>query len=246
MLLDAWHDCELDVARSADLERHLEECPGCSSLSGARAVLSEVLTKNAPRYTAPASLRRKIEQSLPKPNRFAMGRRELPWREIALAASLAFFTMLGWNTWLMQTSRSVPQDVGNEIVSDHIRSLMANHLSDVASEDRHTVKPWFMGKLDYSPPVDDFATDGFKLIGGRLDYVGSKPVAALVYQHRAHMINVFVWPTRENDNVSSQPRWSLDHGYHVVRWAHSGMTFWAVSDVDPTELGRFTALLSSK
>lgn len=248
ILLDAWYDGELDAPRSASLERHIEECPACTALSGARSALSEVIV-SAPRYTAPASLRNKIakqfEAQLPKPVVTARPR-EMPWRELAIAASFAFFVVLGWNTWLLDSGRRAPQNIAREIVSDHIRSLMANHLSDVASEDRHTVKPWFMGKLDYSPPVDDLASDGFKLIGGRLDYAGGKPVAALVYQRRAHIINVFVWPTREGDEVTSAPRWSKDHGYHIARWTHSGMTYWAVSDVDPAELERFATILASK
>ena len=133
-----------------------------------------------------------------------------------------------------------------EIVADHVRSLMANHLSDVASEDRHTVKPWFMGKLDYSPPVNDLASDGFKLVGGRLDYAGEKPVSALVYQRGAHLINVFVWPTREGDEALPQPRWSNENGYHLANWSNGGMTYWAISDVDPTELTRLANLLGAK
>jgi anti-sigma factor RsiW len=103
-----------------------------------------------------------------------------------------------------------------------------------------------MGKLDYSPPVDDLASEGFKLVGGRLDYAGGKPVAAVVYQHRAHVINVFVWPTREGDDALPQPRWSSDHGYHVAHWSRSGMTYWAISDVDPADLTRLANLLGAK
>jgi anti-sigma factor (TIGR02949 family) len=246
-LLDAWYDGELDAARSAALERHLEECAGCAALSGARSALSEVLVKSAPRYTAPAALRKRIEAQISRPQDARQPRRlrAMLWRSLAIAASIALFVVVGWNAWLLQSGAPSP-NLENEIVSDHIRSLMANHLSDVASEDRHTVKPWFMGKLDYSPPVDDLASEGFKLAGGRLDYAGGKPVAALVYQHRAHIINVFVWPTREGDDALPQPRWSNDHGYHLAHWSRSGMTYWAVSDVDPAELARLANLLGAK
>jgi anti-sigma factor (TIGR02949 family) len=247
-LLDAWYDGELDAPRSAALERHLEECPGCAALSGARSALSEVLVK-APRHAAPAALRKKIEAQVSRPpiiESHARLPRMMQWRGIAIAASVALFVTLGWNAWLLQSGGGPSQNLENEIVSDHIRSLMANHLSDVASEDRHTVKPWFMGKLDYAPPVDDLASEGFKLIGGRLDYVGGKPVSALVYQRRAHVINVFVWPTREGDDSLPQPRWSDDHGYHVAHWTRAGMTYWAVSDVDPSELTRLANLLGAK
>jgi anti-sigma factor RsiW len=171
--------------------------------------------------------------------------RAIPWRGIAIAASFAFFAMLGWNAWLMQSGAPSP-NLENEIVSDHIRSLMANHLSDVASADRHTLKPWFTGKLDYSPPVDDLASDGFKLSGGRLDYVGGKPVAALIYRRDAHVINVFVWPARDGDEALPQPRWSSDDGYHLANWSHSGMTYWAISDADSSELTRLTNLLGAQ
>jgi len=250
-LLDAWYDGELDAPRSAALERHLEECPGCAALSGARSALSEVLVKSATRYSAPAALRKQIEAQIsPSPDAESYSRqsrrpRMMPWRGLAIAASFALFVVVGWNVWLLQSGAPSP-NLENEIVSDHIRSLMANHLSDVASEDRHTVKPWFMGKLDYSPPVNDLASEGFKLFGGRLDYAGGKPVAALVYRRGAHVINVFVWPTREGDDALPQPRWSNDHGYHVANWTHSGMTYWAISDVDPTELTRLVNLLGAK
>jgi anti-sigma factor RsiW len=243
-LLDAWYDSELDAPRSAALERHLEECPGCAALSGARSALSEVLIK-APRFSAPAALRKKIEAQISKPQIIRQPRM-VPWRGIAIAASALLFVVVGWNAWLLQSGGSSSPNLENEIVSDHIRSLIANHLSDVASEDRHTVKPWFMGKLDYSPPVDALAGEGFKLIGGRLDFVGGKPVSALVYQRRAHVINVFVWPTREGDEALPQPRWSDDHGYHVANWTHAGMTYWSISDVDPAELTRLANLLGAK
>lgn len=244
-LLDAWYDGELDRTRRAAVERHLEECAACASLSGARQALSQVITRKAPRYRAPAALRHRIEAQLLETPRLVTN--DLPWRAIAIAASIGFFILLGWNTSMLRNGGVAPTaDVASEIVADHIRSLMANHLEDVASEDRHTVKPWFMGKLDYSPPVEDFSADGFKLSGGRLDYAGGKPIAALVYRHRAHVINLFVWPSRAGDDASSEPQWSIDDGYHLARWTKGGMTYWAVSDVDPTELAKFVALASAK
>jgi anti-sigma factor RsiW len=250
-LLDAWYDGELDAPRSASLEKHLEECTACAALSEARSALSEVLVKNATRYNAPAALKKKIETLMSRPpdvakrERSSRPPRMMPWRGVAIAASFLLFVMVGWNVWLLQSGAPSP-NLENEIVSDHVRSLMANHLSDVASEDRHTVKPWFMGKIDYSPPVNDLASDGFKLVGGRLDYVGGKPVSALVYQHGAHVINVFVWPTREGDDGLPQPRWSNESGYHLANWSNAGMTYWAISDIDPLELTRLVNLLGAK
>ncbi len=243
-LLDAWYDGELDAPRSAALEHHLDECAGCTALSGARSALSEVLVESASRSRAPATLRGKIEAQVLRPPNIPLPRM-MPWRGLAIAASLALFVMIGWSAWILQ-SRAPSPELEHEIVSDHIRSLMANHLSDVASHDRLTIGPWFTGKLDYSPPVDNVASDGFKLVGGRLDYAGGKPVAAVVYQRHAHIINVFEWPTREGDDALPQPRWSDDHGYHLANWSHSGMTYWAISDVDPLELTKLTNLLGAQ
>ena len=243
-LLDAWYDGELDAPRSAALEHHLDGCAGCTALSGARSALSEVLVESAAHSRAPAALRNKIEAQVLRPPPIRPPRM-MPWRGLAIAASLALFVMSGWNFWLMQSAGPAP-NLTHEITADHIRSLMANHLSDVASNDPHTVKPYFAGKLDYAPEVDDLANDGFKLGGGRLDYVDGHPVAALVYKRQAHIINVFEWPTREGDDALPQPRWSDDHGYHIAHWSHSGMTYWAISDVDPIELMKLTNLLGAK
>jgi anti-sigma factor RsiW len=190
-------------------------------------------------------LRRRIEAAIvDTPRARAVG---APWRSIAVAASIGFFILLGWSAAMLRSGGVAPtMDIASEIVADHVRSLMANHLEDVASEDRHTVKPWFSGKLDYSPPVEDFSAQGFKLSGGRLDYAGGKPVAALVYRHRAHVINVFIWPTSAADHASVDPQWSSDDGYHLARWARGGMTYWAVSDVDRAALAEFVGLLSTR
>jgi len=126
-------------------------------------------------------------------------------------------------------------------VSSHIRSLMASHLTDVASTDQHTVKPWFNGRLDFSPPVTDLATSGYPLIGGRLDYLRGRPVAALVYQRRKHLINVFTWPDERAADSETPPR--TQKGYHVIHETHGGMAYWIVSDLNPEELSVFARRL---
>jgi anti-sigma factor RsiW len=134
--------------------------------------------------------------------------------------------------------------VTGQLVSDHMRSLLANHLIDVGSTDQHTVKPWFAGKLNFSPPVYDFSVQGFKLIGGRLDYLGNQEIAAVVFQHRQHYINLFVWPKNPSTNF---PDTSLQkEGFNLYGWEANGLTLWAVTDAAPETLKAFVDLQRQK
>jgi anti-sigma factor RsiW len=158
-------------------------------------------------------------------------RRVLTW---AAAAALVVSVGSGITVW--RSTSTAWRRVADEVVDSHVRSLMASHLFDVESTDRHTVKPWFLGKLDFAPPVADLASIGFPLVGGRLDYVGGRPVAALVYQRQKHTINVFISPQR--DEIARTYGRSI-RGFNVRHWIHGDMSFWAVSDLNEAELTEF-------
>jgi anti-sigma factor RsiW len=205
------------------MDRHVAECATCARAYREQLGLRDALRSLAPYYRAPESLRRRIGVS----RSFTVAR--YGW--LGAAAAVAVLGVALWRT------PGTGQE--QELVEDHIRSLMAQHLTDVTSTDGHTVKPWFNGKLDFSPVVKDFAAGGFPLTGGRLDYVGGRPVAALVYRRRQHVINVFTWPAAGNAVERSFKR----QGYNVVSWMQGGMAFRVVSDLNPQELGQFAALL---
>jgi anti-sigma factor RsiW len=168
----------------------------------------------------------------------------LRWRWIIAATSLLSTVIVIWVVASIFARQSTGDVLAQEIVSSHVRSLMADHLTDVPSSDQHTVKPWFDGKLDFSPPVKDLSQQGFSLNGARLDYIGNRPVAALVYQRRKHPINLFVWPSTEAPAVSEKA--SERQGYNLIRWSNGGMTYWAVSDLNLAELQQFAQLLQEQ
>jgi anti-sigma factor RsiW len=233
-LLPAYVDNELDDADAARVDEHLAACDRCrGQLARARSLASAL--QRAPYYTAPDRLRSVVAARAKKP-RFNT-------RPFALAAA----ALLAVSATAFFAARLTPGARGNspvsviatEVVDEHLRALMSGRMYDVASTDQHTVKPWFLGKIDFSPPVVDLAAQGFPLQGGRLDYVGGRKVAALVYTRRQHSITVFVWPSSE---PAAPPAASTVRGFHAVHWTRDGMTLWAVSDLNLAELQQFVAL----
>lgn len=232
-LIDAYIDGELDLAHGAELDRHARSCTTCHRERDARLALREALRSDALRFSAPPSLARRVSRS---------GVPQLPWRILGPVMGLAAAAVVAL---VMVPQLLAPRDersLARELTSAHVRSLQADHLFDVASSDRHTVKPWFGGKLDFAPPVQDWSAQGFELVGGRMDYIGGRAVAALVYRHQKHMINVFVWPESGADESS----WiEVIDGFNVVRWRRGGMACRAVSDLSADELAKLAELTSA-
>jgi anti-sigma factor RsiW len=254
VLMHGHLDGELDLATDLEVQRHIEECPRCASEYAAMRAMRTRLKDEAFRFEAPAALKEKIRRAIPAstPPLSAPSRsvgypsRRGTWvpRAVRVVVPMAIGAMLALIIAPRTIGPSLDQMLAGEVVASHVRSLMGAHLMDVVSTDQHTVKPWFNGKLDFSPPVNDFAKDGFPLVGGRLDYIDGRPVAALVYQHGKHVINVFMWPTA--GNTTSAERIETQHGYHVEQLMVAGMNCWVVSDLNAQELDKFAGLVRAK
>ena len=245
-LLQAYFDGELDVVRTVEFEDHLKTCPDCTEELRTQQMLRQSLRSPNLYQRAPESLRARIQTQLPaaevQPKVISMRRRPvLEW--LAVAAAIVIAVVLGVRAIPNLGGQRQTNLLAQEVVASHIRSLQPSHLYDVESTDQHTVKPWFDGKLDFSPPVVDLATDGFPLVGGRLDFIGERDVAALVYQRRKHFINVFVWP--RSSGYNSTQVIEARQGYNIVRWSSGGFQCWAVSDIGGPELAEFVQLLEN-
>ncbi len=245
-MVQAYADGQLGTSEALEMERHLKACANCDAAYRSQRALSAAIANPALYYKAPPRLRQRLAATLEpdEQNPIISGaphaRRPLIWRSLALAASAAFAIVI---TAAIATrfNQTAPQDQAlHDVIQSHVRSLMVNHLADVPSSDQHTVKPWFNGKLDFSPPVRDLASDGFPLVGGRIDVIEDRSVAALIYRRHAHFINLFIWPSADalGAEVTTSRR-----GYNVIHWNQSGMTCWAVSDLNRGELQQFVHLL---
>ena len=237
-----YHDGELDVASADALRQHLSECTSCAMLSDQLARLRSTVRDGATYFTAPHELRAHVTE-LTRKSAWSWLKHSMQLPSWAFAGALAAVVALSVAATLSLIQLQSSDALAREVVANHVRSLMVAHLADVASSDQHTVKPWFAGKLDFSPPVHDFSGDGFALVGGRLDYLDGKAVAALVYQRRQHRINVFIFPAA--GKAPGDRMWSVN-GYNVVAWNQASMRMWAVSDLNALELDRLHRLLQAK
>src|SRR5262245_28385185 len=249
-LKDGYLDGELDPMTSQRIEEHLRECHNCEQAYEAQTALAHAISRGAPYYKASMDLRQRIQSSLrdaigakasrsaARENQVLVARRgaerrfalpEIPWNWLALAAAIILAAIIGSNflPWLRPPTSD--QFLATQLIASHIRSLMADHITDVASSDQHTVKPWLDTKLDFAPPVVDLSSEGFPLVGGRLDYLDNRPVAALVYGRHKHFINLFVWPAASDEPKA--PKTITREGYQLLHWADLDFNYWAVSDV---------------
>jgi anti-sigma factor RsiW len=239
LLLDAYADGELDLVRHIELEAHLKACPACMRLAEGVAARRTRIRHAVTRYPASRELRGKIGASLRAEAQAAAWQWPIPfpsavrWNLAGLAASVTVALLAGYS-WGSHRSHSA--SVADEAIEEHMRSMQASHLMDVVSTDRHTVKPWFAGKLDFSPPVIDLADIGFPLAGGRLDQIDGQTAAALVFRRRLHTINVFIWPSRE---AAPPPRSASESGFSAQGWTRGGLNFLAVSEIPAAELEQF-------
>jgi anti-sigma factor RsiW len=241
-LVDPYLDGELDLMRQVEIDDHLRGCQVCPPIYESRRGLRSAINAEQLYFAAPDRLRQQVRAAiqLSTPTTSWWTRVFAPqWISVAVGTMAVLLAVVIAGPMLSR--RSASHQLAQEVVSAHIRSLMANHLTDVSSSDQHTVKPWFAGKLDFSPPVVDLKDHDFPLVGGRLDYAGNRPVAALAYRRGGHVINLFEWPSTSNVDVAEalEPR----QGYNVLFWSHAGTSFWAVSDLNLTELRQFASLV---
>jgi anti-sigma factor RsiW len=240
-------DGELDLVRTIEMETHLQSCLDCARELESQQALRAAIWRGSLAHAAPEALRDRILSSLrasaptEAPKRASGRHAPQFWKWAGAFAVLALCAVSAWQLAPGLLGPSNDQRIAAEVFASHLRSLEANHLRDVTSSDQHTVKPWFDGKLDFSPPVEDLASDGFPLVGGRLDYLNGRKVAALIYQRRKHFINVFVWP--DTTGSSSARTIESRQGYNLTRWSQGGFQFWAVSDVSSPDLEEFVRLL---
>ncbi len=239
--LDGYLDGELDLARAVEIERHFEHCTACSAARDRQRALQEALRGASLNYRCPDLLRTSIEATVRHETSSPSPRPAARRLYLAIAAALVLIAGGAWLALHPTSDRLLNDQVAQDVMASHVRSLLADHLTDVASSDRHTVKPWFAGKLDFAPTVVDLSAEGFPLVGGRLDYLEHRPVAALVYTRRKHAINLFIWPS-EHASGGGTFQSATAQGYQIVHWNEAGTGYWAISDLNMSELRQFVQL----
>jgi anti-sigma factor RsiW len=233
ILVHALIDGELDAGHAREVEEHIAGCPRCAALLSEYREMRKAIADADLVYKAPPELRRRIEASLPQPR--VQSRRSV-LRGFAMGSAVSAIAATGIVALVLRNDDE--QRILSEVVSAHLRSLQAGHLTDVISTDQHTVKPWFNGKLDVAPPVIDLTAQGFTLIGGRLDYVDTRPIGAVVYRRRSHVINLFVAQTANTEGRAAKTE--TLQGFNIRRWSDRGLNYWAVSDIGADELAEFS------
>jgi anti-sigma factor RsiW len=236
IMLHALLDGELDAGHAREVESHLEICPRCAAQLHAFRELQRAMPAAQLRFTAPTNLRRRIEAGLPSPPARKSSRRSV-LKGFAMGSAFSAAVAATLVVAVIRTDHD--QRALGDALSAHLRSLQGEHLTDVQTSDQHTVKPWFNGKLDLAPPVVDLTTQGFRLIGGRLDYIDGRAVAAIVYRRRTHVINLFI--AQGEGSERSGAKLEKVQGFNIRRWNAHGLEFWAVSDIDADELQEFGA-----
>ena len=253
--MSAYLDGELGPSESAQLSAHLEGCRQCRTMQEELHALRALVGHEATRHRAPEYLRHRIRAAIKtEQQRSAIGKptrsggiKRWPWAWINLGLAGLSTAAFALTLNLYWSQPSAEDQLDQELVASHYRALMPDHLSDVVSTDQHTVKPWFTGKLDYSPPVYDLAQQGYPLLGGRLDYVNHRPVAAMAYGHRKHIINLYVWPIAAEGKAGAVARHTASsQAYQLLRWRQGEMEFSAISDVNGQDLAEFARLLQSR
>jgi anti-sigma factor (TIGR02949 family) len=234
-LLSAYIDGELDGALQPEVKKHLDDCPNCRKEADGMANFSSFLRTTMPAYKAPSKLKAEIRASLrresaPESDWFFWFRRPLIYAAAVLV--LGFILVSALRTF----APNKDQDLIGQAITNHARSLMVDHLVDVTSSDQHTVRPWFAGKLDYSPPVAELAEAGYTLVGGRIDMLDKRPVAAIVYRHGNQVINVFVFPV-ETRKIDFEVR--SDRGYHFCGWNRAGLNYFCISAGTADDIEKF-------
>jgi anti-sigma factor RsiW len=240
-VLHGYFDGELDALGAAEFERHLEQCSACIGALETLESLRSSMSAAQLYEKAPAPFRKQVLADLRPRRRVVILSAFAHWRWLAVAAVFVLVAIASWRVIPIRRDSNYETVLAAEIVDAHLRSLQSGHLTDVVSTDQHTVKPWFDGKLNFSPPVQDFNDQGFPLQGGRIDVVHGRSVAALVYARRKHFVNVFIWPTDEKD---AAPRSGSQLGYQWTAWRKGRMEFCAISDAAPSALEQLQRLFT--